>query len=107
MRGKQKPGVVFQPRVYQALQCGIHTMVNAIRPTLGPVSGGVAIDHINKTKALPEYLDDAGVIARRMIELPNRDEDVGAMLLRSMLVRQHERVGDGTATAAVLFDAIF
>lgn len=29
------------------------------------------------------------------------------MLVRSMLIRQHERIGDGTATTAVLFEAIF
>jgi chaperonin GroEL len=107
MKVKQKPGVVFQPRVHHALQRGIHQIVGAIRPTLGPISGGVAIDHLNKTKALPEFLDDGGVIARRIIELSNRDEDMGAMLVRSMVVRQHERVGDGTATAVVLFEAIF
>ena len=82
-------------------------MVNALRPTFGPVSGSVAIDHIHKTKDLPEFLDDGGTIARRIIELPNRDEDMGAMLLRSMLVKQRESVGDGTVTAAILLEAIF
>ncbi len=104
---KQTPGVVFQPQVHRKLQQGIQTFVNALRPTLGPVSGGVAIDHINNTKDLPEFLDDGGTIARRIIELPNRDEDMGAMLLRSMLVRQKESVGDGTVTAAILLEAIF
>jgi chaperonin GroEL len=107
MKGKQRPGVVFQPRVHHALQRGIHQMVSAIRPTLGPISGGVAIDHLDRAKALPEFLDDGGIIARRIIELPNRDEDMGAMLVRSMVVRQHEQVGDGTATTAVLLEAIF
>jgi chaperonin GroEL len=107
MKGKQKPGVVFQPQVHDSMQRGIQQMVNAIRPTLGPLGGGVVIDHLNGTKPLPEFLEDGGVIARRIIELGDRDEDVGAMLVRSMLVRQHERVGDGTATTAVLFEAVF
>jgi chaperonin GroEL len=107
MKANQKPGLVFQPHVYQALQRGIQQMVGAISPTLGPVASGVAIDHIHKTKTLPEFLDDGGVIARRMIELPNRDEDMGAMLVRAMVLRQHERTGDGTATVAVLFEALF
>jgi chaperonin GroEL len=107
MKAKQKPGVVFQPNVHQSLQRGIRKIVNAIRPTLGPISGGVAIDHIHKSKSLPEYLNDGGTIARRIIELPNRNEDMGAMLARSMILRQHERIGDGTATVAVLFEAIF
>ena len=107
MKASQRPGVVFQPQVQRRLQRGIQTMVSAIAPTLGPLSGGVAIDHINKSIKLPEFLDDGGVIARRIIQLPNRDEDMGAMLVRSMVLRQYERVGDGTATAAVLLEAIF
>ncbi|MEO8397295.1 MAG: TCP-1/cpn60 chaperonin family protein, partial [Chloroflexota bacterium] len=107
MKASQKPGVVFQPQVQRRLQRGIQTMVSAIVPTLGPLSGGVAIDHINKSVTLPEFLDDGGVIARRIIQLPNRDEDMGAMLVRSMVLRQSERVGDGIATAAVLLEAIF
>jgi chaperonin GroEL len=50
-------------------------------------------------------LDDGATIARRIIQLPNRDEDMGAMLLRHILWRMHEQVGDGTATTAVLFQA--
>ena len=107
MKARQKPGIVFQPQVHETLQRGIFKMVSALRPTLGPMSGGVAMDHLNKTKSLPEFLDDGGVIARRIIELPNRDEDMGAMLVRSMILRQHETIGDGTATVAVLFEAIF
>lgn len=107
MKARQRPGVVFQPQVHQALQRGIHKMVGAIRPTLGPLAGGVVVDHINKSIKLPEYLDDGGVISRRILQLPNRDEDMGAMLVRTMIYRQYERIGDGTATAAVLFQAIF
>ncbi|MHB8629443.1 MAG: TCP-1/cpn60 chaperonin family protein [Aggregatilineales bacterium] len=107
MKAKQKPGVVFEPQVHRALQRGIHTMVNAVRPTLGPVTGGVAIDHLNKSQSMPEFLTDGGTIARRIIELPNRNEDMGAMLVRAMITRQHDYVGDGTATVAVLFEEIF
>lgn len=104
---KQTPGVVFQPQVHNALQRGISKMVGAIRPTLGPVSGGVVIDRVNKTETLPEFLDDGGLIARRIIELPDRNEDMGAMLARSMIVSQYEEVGDGTATTGVLLEALF
>lgn len=82
-------------------------MVSAVRPTLGPISGVVAIDNLYKTKSLPEVIDNGGVIARRIIELSDRDEDMGAMLVRSMICRQQDEVGDGTATAAVLFQAIY
>jgi chaperonin GroEL len=107
MKARQKPGVVFQPHVSRRLQRGIHKMVGAVSPTLGPLGGGVAIDHLNNTNPLPEFVDDAGVIARRIIELCDRDEDIGAMLVRSMILRQHMRHGDGTATAAVVFQAVY
>lgn len=55
----------------------------------------------------PELLDNGGVIARRIIQLADRDEDVGAMFVRHMLWRLHRKVGDGTATAAVLFQSIY
>lgn len=107
MKAKQKPGVVFQPQVHRTLQRGIDKMVNAISPTLGPLASGVAVDRLNSSNHVPEFLDDGGVIARRIIEISDRNEDMGAMLVRSMIIRQHERVGDGTATAAVLFKSIF
>ncbi len=108
MKAKQQPGVVFDPNVHTSLQRGIHVIVNAIRPTLGPLSGGVAIDRMNMSSpSIPEFLNDGGTIARRIIELPNRNEDMGAMLVRSMITHQQESIGDGTATAAVLFEEIF
>ncbi len=107
MKATQRPGVVFQPRVHAALQRGINQIVEAIKPTLGPVARVVAIDPINASNARPEVLDDGGLIARRIIEIGGRDEDMGAMLTRSMLLRQYEDAGDGTATAAVLFQALY
>jgi hypothetical protein len=34
---------------------------------------------------IPELLDNGGTIAKRIIQLPDRDEDMGAMLVREML----------------------
>ena len=79
MKGTQRPGVVFQPRVRRKLQSGIGKMVGAIRPTLGPLASGVAIDPMNTVKRLPEFLDNGGLIARRIIQLRNRDQDLGAL----------------------------
>jgi chaperonin GroEL len=98
--------VVFQPAAYRGMQRGINQMVDAIRPTLGPRPRIVAIDRILDNK-MPELLDNGGVIARRIIQLPNRDEDVGAMFVREVLWQIHEQVGDGTATAAVLFQSVY
>lgn len=58
------------------------------------------------TGSRPEMITDAATIARRMLALPHRAEDVGAMILRNLVWRMHLKAGDGCATAAVLAQAI-
>ncbi len=104
----QVPKVVFQPQVYAGIQAGINQIVNAVAPTLGPYPRVVLYDPtLGLTGKPPEILDDGGVIARRIIGISDRDADVGAMLVRHMLWRQHEDVGDGAATTAVLFKTLY
>jgi chaperonin GroEL len=98
--------VVFQPRVYRTLQQGIRKIVEAVRPTFGPLHGNVLVERVEKSN-LPDLLDDGGTIARRIIELPDRDEDVGAMMVRHLMWRMHERYGDATVTAALIYQSIF
>ena len=98
--------VVFQPLTYKIIQEGIHQMVGAVSPTLGPRPGIVAIDPVVPGR-LPEILDDGGTIVRRIIQIADRDEDMGAMLVRHVLWDVHEKVGDGTATTAVLFQSVY
>ncbi|HZG65549.1 MAG TPA: chaperonin GroEL [Herpetosiphonaceae bacterium] len=100
------PGIVFQPRSHQGIQRGINQIVDAVRPTLGPRPRLVAVENVLRDKT-PELLDNAALIARRIFQLPQRDADMGAMLVRHMLWRLHEEVGDGTATAAVIFQAVY
>lgn len=98
--------VVFQPATYRRMQQGIDKMVGAIRPTLGPRPRIVAIERILDER-MPELLDNGGTIAKRIIQLSDRDEDMGAMLVREMLWQLQDQVGDGTATAAVLFQSVY
>ena len=102
----QTPRVVFQPQVRQGMWRGISQIANAIRPTLGPCSR-IVVNESKLYAGQPEFLSDGAVIARRIIQLPDREEDVGAMYLRQTLWKLHETAGDGTATAAVMFEAIF
>ena len=102
-----RPGLVFQPAAHRRMQRGINALVAAVRPTLGPTARTVAITHLMNDQKSPEILDDGGLIARRVIELGPRGEDMGAMLARALICRQHERMGDGAATAAVLFQAVY
>ena len=103
---QETPGVVFQPRSSVGMRRGIDRLVAAIRPTLGPIHRNVLIEQQSR-QGLPELLDNGAVIARRIIELPDRDEDMGAMYLRQLLWSMYESVGDGTATAALIFHSIY
>lgn len=100
-----KPSVVFQPTVQYGLQEGIDAIVNAVRPTLGPLPRWTAIQR--SSGSMPEFLDNGGIIARRIIQIQGLDADMGAMLTRQMLWQLHETVGDGTSTAAVIFQNIY
>ncbi len=98
--------VLHQPQTRDAIGAGIDTLAGAVIPTLGPLTGPVALDDKTR-KGSPELLDDGGVIARRILQLDDRDADIGAMLLRETLWEQRERCGDGAATAAVLYQTVF
>ena len=100
----RKPSVVNQPEATDQLKRGFDQMARLLAGTLGP-SQGMVLSTKEMSEA-PEILNDAATIARRVIEIPDRRQDVGAMILRQMVWRVHQRVGDGGATAAVLGQAI-
>lgn len=98
--------VIFQPATYQAMCRGVGLLVDAIRPTLGPRPRFTAIERTDRNRT-PEILDDGALIARRIVGLTDRDADMAAMFTRQMLWTLREKTGDGSATAAILFHAIF
>lgn len=102
----QRCAPLFQPATYRALSSGASQIIDAIRPTLGPIPRSVAVDRLLDLRG-PEILDNGGLIAKRIIQLPNLYADVGAMFVRDFLWRLQDQEGDGTATAAVLFQAVY
>jgi chaperonin GroEL len=99
--------VVFQPKTNKAIQTGVNTLGRAIRPTLGPLARNVLIAKTADRSSFPELMDNGGLIARRVIALTDRDEDMGAMFFRQALWRQYNDCGDGAATMAVMFLSIY
>ncbi|NOZ73142.1 MAG: hypothetical protein GXP38_14760 [Chloroflexi bacterium] len=98
--------VVFQPRTWQGMQHGINLVIKAVAPTLGPRPRLVAFSpQFGETEI--DIYDNAGEIARRILQIRGRDADVGAMLVRDMLWRLKNQMGDGTATAAVVFGTVY
>ena len=83
---------------------GMDQLADLIALTLGPNHG--LILNARSGMGQPEFLTDSAIVARRVVQLPRRGEDAGAMLLRHMVYRVHERYGDGAATAAVLARAL-
>ena len=104
--GTRRPRVLFQPAVREGLQAGTTKLSKLLAPTLGPLPRTVVINHRFDPRR-PEVLDSGGEIARRILQLADRTEDVGAMFLREALWHLHGQIGDGTATAAILFQAVF
>ena len=106
MHASNSRRLVFQPQSYRSMQAGANQIVNAIRPTLGPLPRITAIDRIMDER-MPELLDNGGLVAKRIIQVPDRHANVGAMFVRDFLWQLHEQEGDGAATAAVLFQSVF
>lgn len=81
MRHQRTRPVVFQPTAAAAVQRGMNRIVDVVRATLGLLPGLVAIEQTSRSR-MPEYLDNAAPTAQRIIQLPDHDEDMGAMFVR-------------------------
>jgi chaperonin GroEL len=94
------PAVLLNPVARERLMRGFQTLARLLAITLGPTARTIlSTSYQSRT---PEALGDAATIARRFVALPCPAQNMGAMLLRNLVWRQHERCGDGCATAAVL-----
>ena len=94
------PAVVLGEESRAGMLRGFESMARILALTLGPIGGEVA--NARDANRAPEILRDAATIVRRIIQLPDRVEDAGAMLMRHVVWRVREEVGDGSATTAVL-----
>lgn len=98
------PQVLYPPAAAQAVQRGIDVVADALGPTLGPLPSPI-VERAHAGQA-PEALADAPTMARRIVELEDRQADVGAMLLRNWVWQAERQLGDGGATVAVLAQAM-
>ncbi len=102
----RRQGLVFQPSSHLEFGAGVDLVVNAISPTFGPLPRLVAANQNSRSNA-PEILEDGAAVAKGIDQLFNRTQDVGAMFVRSMILALQEDSGDGTTTAALLFQSLF
>jgi chaperonin GroEL len=95
--------IVFAPRALKALVAGFDDLASLLALTIGPERGSILSA---REDGSVEVLSDAGTVARRIVEIPNRCRNTGAMIMRNLAWTMHEQYGDGAATAAILARAI-
>jgi chaperonin GroEL len=95
--------VLFRSSAREKVLRGATRLADAVRVTLGPRSKSVLIE---KKWGAPTVCNDGVTIAREL-ELKDREENLGAQMLRQAAEKTGDVVGDGTSTATVLAQAIF
>lgn len=77
---------------------GVNKLADAVKVTLGPKGRNVCLQ-----KAFgPPLVTKDGVSVAKEIELEDRDENLGALLVREVASKTSDDAGDGTTTATVL-----
>ena len=102
-RRRDGPHILFTPVALHHLAAGFDDLAAVLAVTLGPTQGPI-LNAISRGSV--ELVSDAGTVARRIVEVPDRGRNAGAMILRQLSWQMHERFGDGAATAAVLSRAM-
>ena len=95
--------VQFGGTARQKMLRGVDILANAVKVTLGPKGRNVVIE---KSFGAPRITKD-GVSVAKDIELEDKLENMGAMMVREVASRTNDVAGDGTTTATVLAQAIF
>lgn len=95
--------VLFRSAAREKILRGATQLAEAVRVTLGPRSKSVLIE---RRWGTPIVCNDGVTIAKEF-ELKDREENLGARMLRQAAERTGEMVGDGTSTATILAHAIF
>ena len=94
--------IIFGEEARKSLKCGVDTLTDAIRVTLGPRGRPVALD---KKWGAPSVLDD-GVSIAKEIELPDPYENMGVQLVKQAATKTNDQCGDGTSTSTIVAQAI-
>jgi chaperonin GroEL len=82
---------------------GVKTLAAAVKVTMGPKGRNVIID---KSYGAPHITKD-GVTVANEIELEDRQENMGAQMVKEVAKKTADKAGDGTTTATVLAESIY
>ncbi len=92
----------FDEEARRGLERGVNAVADAVRVTLGPRGRNVVLE---KKYGSPTITKD-GVTVAKEIELSDKFENMGALLVREVASKTNDVAGDGTTTATVLAQAI-
>ena len=82
---------------------GCNKLADAVQVTLGPKGRNVILD---QTFGNPKVTKD-GVTVAKSVMLKEREEEMGARLVKEVAKKTNDVAGDGTTTATILARAIF
>ena len=94
--------ITFNTDARAKLAKGVNTLADAVTVTMGPKGRYVALQ---RTFGAPTITND-GVSVAKEIELEDNIENMGAQLVKEVATKTNDTVGDGTATATLLAQAI-
>ncbi len=95
--------LVFDADARNSLLAGVEKLARAVKATLGPKGRNAVLD---KSWGGPTVTKD-GVSVAEEIELANKAENMGALLVKQAASKTSDDAGDGTTTATVLAEALF
>jgi chaperonin GroEL len=94
--------IIFEEKARSAMKRGVDKLADTVKVTLGPKGRNVVID---KGYGAPTITKD-GVTVAKEIELEDKNENVGAELVKEAASKTNDDSGDGTTTATVLTQAM-
>ncbi|MCG3135786.1 MAG: 60 kDa chaperonin 1 [Planctomycetes bacterium] len=95
--------IAYNQEAREATRRGVRQLARAVKVTLGPRGRNVLIE---KSFGAPTVTKDGATVAKE-VELSDRYENIGAVMVREVASKTADVAGDGTTTAVVLAEAIY
>jgi len=95
--------ILFDQEAHEAIKRGVQHLSKTVKITLGPKGRNVILQ---KSFGAPTVTKD-GVTVAKEIEFEDKNENMGAQMVKDVASKTSDVAGDGTTTATVLAEAIF
>jgi len=94
--------ISFSSEARTNLAAGVDKLANAVTATLGPAGRNVMIE---QEQGNPISTKD-GVTVAKAIELEDREENIGAQIVKQASINTADQAGDGTTTSTLIAQSI-